>query len=80
MRLGRGLAILLLGLAAAGCEATVVGSNPEGIWFRDPFIGGSDMQGQANRHCARYGKTAVLQGTLDPAQGYALPITAYDCR
>jgi len=79
MRLRRRLAVLLLGLAAGGCEATVVGSNPDGIWFRDPFIGGFDMNQQAARHCAKYGKTAVLRGTLDPAQGYSLPITAYDC-
>ena len=63
-----------------GCGATVVGENPEGIWFREPFIGGGDMDGQAARHCVEYGKTAVRAGTLDPARGYALPVVAYNCR
>ena len=63
----------------SACGATVVGENPEGIWFREPFIGGG-MAGQAARHCAKYGKTAVYAGTLDPTQGYALPVVAYNCR
>jgi hypothetical protein len=62
-----------------GCGATVVGENPEGIWFREPFIGG-DMAEQAARHCAKYGKTAAYAGTLDPTQGYALPVVSYNCR
>jgi hypothetical protein len=42
----------------SGCGATVVGENPKGIWFREPFVGGGDMAAQAARHCAKYGKTA----------------------
>jgi hypothetical protein len=64
----------------SGCGATVVGENPEGIWFREPFIGGGDMAGQAARHCAKYGKTGVYAGTLDPTQGYALPVVSYNCQ
>ena len=63
-----------------GCGATVVGENPEGIWFREPFVGGGDMAAQAARHCAKYGKIAVRAGTLDPTQGYALPVVSYNCR
>jgi hypothetical protein len=63
----------------SGCGATVVGENPEGIWFREPFIGGGDMAGKAERHCAKYGKSGVYAGTLDPTQGYALPVVAYNC-
>ena len=63
-----------------GCGATVVGENPEGIWFREPFIGGGDMAKRASRHCAKYGKAGVYAGTLDPTEGYALPVVAYNCR
>jgi hypothetical protein len=64
----------------SGCGATVVGEDPEGIWFREPFIGGGDMAEQAARHCAKYGKTAAYAGTLDAAHGYALPVVSYNCR
>jgi hypothetical protein len=64
----------------SGCGATVLGENPEGIWFREPFIGGGDMAGQAARHCAKYGKTAAYAGNLDPTRGYALPVVSYNCR
>jgi hypothetical protein len=37
------------------------------------------MAGQATRHCAKYGKAGVYAGTLDPTQGYALPVVAYNC-
>ena len=73
-------ATLMLSGLLSGCQATVVGENPDGIWFREPFIGGGSMQAQATRHCAQYGKTAVYQGTLDPTQGYALPVAAYNCQ
>ncbi len=73
------LAALLPLLMLAGCGATEVGKNPEGIWFREPFIGGGDMQDEAGKHCAKFGKTAVRAGDLNPTQGYALPIVAFNC-
>ena len=75
--------VALIGACVAilrGCGATAVGENPEGIWFREPFIGGGDMAGEAARHCAKYGKVGVYAGTLDPTEGYALPVVAYNCR
>jgi hypothetical protein len=75
--------VALLGACVAllsGCGSTVVGENPEGIWFREPFIGGGDMAAKAARHCAKYGKAGVYAGYLDPTQGYALPVVAYNCR
>jgi hypothetical protein len=78
MRLVRSSMLVICVLALAGCEATVMGSNPEGIWFREPFVGGGAMRAQADRHCAKYGKAAVYKGTLEPTQ-YALPVVAYDC-
>jgi hypothetical protein len=74
------LLLIAATLLLSGCQATAVGENPDGIWFRVPFIGGYSMQEQANRHCAQYGKTAVYQGTLDPTQRYALPVAAYNCQ
>lgn len=73
-------AISLLVLMLGGCGATVVGENKDGIWFREPYIGGWDMQSDATRHCAKYGKTAVRAGSLDPTKHYALPIVAYNCQ
>lgn len=72
-------AVLLLLLLLAGCGATEVGKNAEGIWFREPFVGGWDMQDEAETHCAKYGKTAVRAGDLNPTRGYALPIVAFNC-
>lgn len=72
------LAALLPLLLLAGC-ASVVGENKEGIWFREPFVGGWDMDEEASRHCAQYGKTAVRAGDLNPTRGYALPIVAFNC-
>jgi hypothetical protein len=75
------VALMTAGVALlCGCGATVLGENPEGIWFREPFVGGGDMAAQAARHCAKYGKIAVRAGTLDPTQGYALPVVSYNCR
>ena len=73
------IVLVIVAGALGGCQATVVGSNRDGIWFRDPFLGGGDMAGQAQRHCAQYGRTAALRGTLEPTQ-YALPVVAYDCQ
>jgi len=74
-------ALVIAGVALlSGCGATVMGANPEGIWFREPFIGTGGADAAAREHCASYGKTAVYKGTLAPAKGYALPVIAYDCR
>jgi len=64
----------------AGCGATEVGSTKQGIWFREPFVGTGDMAGQAERHCAKFGKTASYAGTLDPTKGFSLPVVAYNCQ
>jgi hypothetical protein len=80
MRVTVMLAVLLPALMLGGCGATVVAENKEGIWFREPYAGGWDMQSDAARHCAKYGKKAVYAGTLNPTQGYALPVVAYNCQ
>lgn len=67
-------------LSLGACSARVEGANSDGIWFREPFIGGWDMTERAEEHCSKYGKQATLQGTMAPAQGYALPIVAYNCQ
>ena len=69
--------LVVLACGLAGCAASVLGADREGIWFREPFIGGS-MQSQAEAHCAQYGKRAVLQGRLEPTR-FALPVVAYNC-
>jgi len=38
------------------------------------------MAGQAERHCAKFGKTASYAGTLDPTKGFSLPVVAYNCQ
>jgi hypothetical protein len=81
--MGRLPVMLVLLMAAVlplgGCEATVLGENKHGIWFREPFIGSGHTQSQALRHCAQFGKTANYVGTLDPGQGMTLPVVAYNC-
>lgn len=69
------LPVLILG----GCGATVLAENKDGIWFREPYVGGWGMQGDAARHCEQFGKRAVRAGDLDPTRGYALPVVAYNC-
>lgn len=76
----RTILILACLLPLTGCGAAVLGENPEGIWFREPFLGGGWMQSQAEEHCAQYGKKAVYASTLDPTKGYALPVVAYNCQ
>ncbi|MFO1152157.1 MAG: hypothetical protein U1E42_00630 [Rhodospirillales bacterium] len=71
---------LLLVVAAPGCGASVAGSNPAGIWFDEPFIGGWNEAEVAAKHCAAFGKTAVLRGQLLTDSRYTTPITAYDCQ
>ncbi|MBK8211099.1 MAG: hypothetical protein IPK78_15215 [Rhodospirillales bacterium] len=73
------LAVLVPLSMLAGCGATVLGENKDGIWFREPYAGGWDMQSEATEHCAKFGKKAVRAGVLDPTQGYALPVVAYNC-
>jgi hypothetical protein len=76
----RVLALLTSALPIAGCGATVLGENKQGIWFREPFIGFGGMESAAERHCAQFGKTAERVGTLDPGQGYTLPVVAFNCK
>lgn len=71
---------LLIAASASGCGASVAGSNSAGIWFDEPFIGGWDEPEVAAKHCASYGKTAVLRGQLLTGSRYTTPLTAYDCR
>jgi hypothetical protein len=71
---------LLIAISASGCGASVAGSNSAGIWFDEPFIGGWDEPEVAEKHCASFGKTAVLRGQLLTGSRYTTPVTAYDCR
>ena len=81
------LLMVLLGATLTGCivpiiesvDATVVGENPEGIWFREPSIGSGNMQQKAVKHCAKYGKQAVYQATMLQNNPYVVPIVAYNC-
>lgn len=74
-----GVLLPMMLLALTGCGATVVGENADGIWFREPFIGGWNMQDDATQHCATLGKSAVRVGTLAPRGGFGLPIVAFNC-
>lgn len=78
MRVLRVMVAVLLPLLMLAACSSVVGENREGIWFREPFIGGWDMQDEADRHCAKFGKTAVRAGDLNPT-GYALPVVSFNC-
>jgi hypothetical protein len=70
----------LLVASLSACGASVAGSNSAGIWFDEPFIGGWDEAEVARKHCASFGKTAVLRGQLLTGSRYTTPVTAYDCR
>lgn len=86
------LPILLLCLGAAGC-VDVVESSPAAVWVQKPLIAFGTVEGTAEAECARYGKRAVYQGTLErrrvPSGGSAaavsgtktayVPIYAFDC-
>lgn len=85
---------LLLGLAAiliAGC-VDVVDSSPNAVWVQKPLIALGTVEGRAEAECARYGKRAVYQGTLEhrrvpPGSAAAVsgtrsvyvPIHAFNC-
>ncbi|MBK8176550.1 MAG: hypothetical protein IPK66_15135 [Rhodospirillales bacterium] len=81
------LLMILLGTTLSGCivpivesvDATVVGENPDGIWFREPSIGSGNMQEKADKHCAKYGKQAAYRGTLLQNNPYVVPVVAYNC-
>ena len=85
-------ALALAGLGLAGC-VDVVESSPTAVWVQKPLIALGTAEGTAEAECARYGKRAVYQGTLEsrrvPAGGSAaavsgtktvyVPIYAFDC-
>jgi len=65
-----------------GClDATVIDGNVDGVWLKQPFIGTGNADSVADRHCARFNKTAVYESTLYPERNrnYFLPILAYNC-
>lgn len=82
----------LVGIAISGC-VDVVESSPTAVWVQKPLISFGTVEGTAKAACARYGKRAAYQGTLDhryaPAGGSAaaasgartiyVPIHAFDC-
>jgi hypothetical protein len=66
-----------------GClDASVIDGNADGVWLQKPFIGSGNADSVADRYCARYGKKAVYESTLDPqpSRNYFLPILAYNCK
>ena len=79
--------MVLLGATLSGCivpiiesvDATVVGENPQGIWFREPSIGSGNIPEKAKKHCAKYGKQAVYQATMLQNNPYVVPVVAYNC-
>lgn len=71
---------LLIAASLSACGASVAGSNSAGIWFDEPFIGGWAEDEVAAKHCAAFGKTAVLRGRLLTGNPYTTPVTAYDCQ
>lgn len=81
------LTMVLFGAMLSGCiipiiqsvDTTVLGENEDGIWFREPSIGSGNMEKKAEKHCAKYGKQAVYQGTLLKNSAYVAPVVAYNC-
>lgn len=87
--------LLILGLSGillTGC-VDVVESSPTAVWVKKPLIAFGTVEGTAEEECARYGKRAVYQGTLERRRvasgGSAaavsgtktvyVPIYAFDC-
>lgn len=60
----------LAGIVLAGC-VDVVETSPSAVWVQKPLIAFRTVEGTAESECARYGKRAVYQGTLE--HRYALP-------
>lgn len=74
------LVLTMVGLAIAGCGASVAGKNMSGIWFNEPFIGGWSEQEVAEKHCRQYGFKAVYAGELLSGDKYSTPVRAYNCK
>lgn len=89
--LASGLLLCLAAILIAGC-IDVVESSPSAVWVQKPLIALGTVEGAAEAECARYGKRAVYQGTLEhrrvPAgsaaavsgtRGTYVPIHAFNC-
>lgn len=82
MMINRAFAVVLC-LPLLGClDASVIDGNADGVWLKRPLIGGGNVDGVADRYCARFGKQAVYESTLhpEPQRNYFRPILAYNCR
>lgn len=62
------LVLATAAMAVAGC-VDVVESSPSAVWVQEPLIAFGTVEGTAEAECARYGKRAVYQGTLEHRKG-----------
>lgn len=62
-----------------GCVETM-SASPQAIWVKQPLFSLQSPDGVAERHCARFGRQATLQGEFGGGESYFVPIRAYDCR
>ena len=72
--------LIMLSALAASC-VNVIDERPYGIWIQEPMFSLGDPDHIAEKHCAKYGRTAVKTGTLGSGaagENY-LPVLAYGC-
>ena len=81
---------LSIAFLVTGCvRPQQLSATPDGIWIKEPVISVGSTDAMAEKHCARFGKTAVRASEIvgnkgdwrDPVdRSQHLPIQAYDCK
>jgi len=70
----------VLALGACG-SADVIGGDADGVWVREAMIGDGDPDEVAAAYCARWGKKAVYERTLQIRDHMEVrPTWVYACR
>ncbi len=79
---GRVLAVAVVLAALGGCSpAQVIGGDDDGVWIREALIGTGDPAEIAAEYCARWGKKAVYERTLQLRDHIEIrPTWVYACR
>ncbi|TVR98042.1 MAG: hypothetical protein EA406_08000 [Rhodospirillales bacterium] len=80
-------ALVLAAVALGGCTSVLTGT-PQEVWVEEPAFSLRSPDSVASRHCAQYGRQAVLKHRLsgggdgDPSypRGRFVPIWVYECR
>lgn len=78
---------MMAALALGGCSGVLSGT-PQEVWVEEPAVSLRSPETVAARHCAQYGRQAVLKHRLaggdgaDPSypRGRFVPIWVFECR